>query len=79
MTGLPAAALRLSDRGRIAPGAHADVVLFDAATVADRATFEDPHHYPAGIPYVIVNGTVAVDGGQFTSARGGRVLRRRQP
>jgi N-acyl-D-aspartate/D-glutamate deacylase len=79
MTGLPAAALRLADRGRIAAGAHADVVLFDAATVADRATFADPHHYPVGIPYVIVNGTVAVDGGQFTGARGGRVLRRGQP
>jgi dihydroorotase/N-acyl-D-amino-acid deacylase len=79
MTGLPAAALRLPDRGRIATGARADIVLFDANTVADRATFEDPHHYPVGIPYVIVNGTLAVDDGRFTGARGGRVLRRGRP
>lgn len=78
MTGMPAATLRLTDRGRIAPGVHADLVIFSADSVADRATFEDPHHYPSGIPYVIVNGTLAVDGGRFTGARAGRVLRRGQ-
>jgi N-acyl-D-amino-acid deacylase len=76
MTGMPAATLRLADRGRILTGARADLTIFDADSVADRATFDEPHQYPAGIPYVIVNGTIAVDGGRFTGARAGRVLRR---
>jgi len=76
MTGMPAATLRLADRGRIAAGARADLVIFDANAVADRATFEDPHQYPVGIPYVIINGALAVDSGRFTAARAGRVLRR---
>ena len=76
MTGLPAAALRLGDRGRIIAGARADITIFSADSVADRGTFAEPHQYPAGIPYVIVNGTLAVDGGRFTGARAGRVLRR---
>jgi N-acyl-D-amino-acid deacylase len=76
MTGMPAATLRLADRGRILTGARADLTIFDANSVADRATFEAPHQYPVGIPYVIVNGALAVDGGRFTSARAGRVLRR---
>ena len=76
MTGMPAATLRLADRGRIVSGARADVTIFDADSVADRATFAEPHQYPAGILYVIVNGTLAVDGGRFTGARAGRVLRR---
>jgi N-acyl-D-amino-acid deacylase len=76
MTSMPAATLRLTDRGRIAAGARADLTIFNADSVADRATFEDPHQYPVGIPYVIVNGTLAVDNGRFTGARAGRVLRR---
>jgi len=76
MTGQPAARLGLRDRGRIAPGSHADIVVFDPATVADRATFEAPHQYPVGIPWVLVNGTVAVEEGRFTGARAGRILRR---
>ena len=76
MTGLPAERLRLKDRGLIAEGLVADLVLFDADTVIDRATFEDPHQYPVGIPYVFVNGTAVVDGGVHTGARPGRVLRR---
>jgi N-acyl-D-aspartate/D-glutamate deacylase len=76
MTGMPAARLGLRDRGRVAEGSFADLVVFDPATVADRATFEQPHRYPEGIEYVLVNGAVAVDGGRFTGARGGRVLRR---
>jgi dihydroorotase/N-acyl-D-amino-acid deacylase len=76
MTTLPADRLGLADRGRIAEGAWADLVVFDPETVADRATFEDPHQYPDGIPYVIVNGVPVVDGGQFTDARPGKVLRR---
>ncbi|HEY8470034.1 MAG TPA: D-aminoacylase [Longimicrobiales bacterium] len=76
MTTLPADRLGLADRGRITEGAWADLVIFDPETVADRATFEDPHQYPEGIPYVIVNGVPVVDGGRFTDARPGRVLRR---
>jgi dihydroorotase/N-acyl-D-amino-acid deacylase len=53
----------------------ADVVVFDPATVRDRATFTAPHEYPEGIEYVIVNGVPLVDGGRFTDARPGRVLR----
>jgi len=76
MTGMPAATLRLTDRGAVRAGARADITIFHADSVADLATFQEPHQYPAGIPYVIVNGTVAVDGGRFTGARAGRVLRR---
>lgn len=76
MTGMPAARLGLRDRGRVAEGGFADLVVFDPATVKDRATFEQPHQYPVGIDYVLVNGRVAVDRGRFTDVRGGRVLRR---
>ncbi len=75
MTGMPAARLGLADRGRVAEGAFADIVIFDPARIADRATYEAPHQYPAGIDAVIVNGIVAVDERGFTAARPGRVLR----
>ena len=76
MTGLPAERLTLKDRGLVAEGLVADIVLFDPDTIIDRATFEDPHQYPVGIPYVFVQGTAVVDGGTHTGARPGRVLRR---
>jgi N-acyl-D-amino-acid deacylase len=76
MSAMPAERLGLQDRGRIIQGAVADIVLFDAATVADRATFTEPHQYPVGIPYVIVNGVLALDRGEMTAARAGRALRR---
>ncbi|MBI5771534.1 MAG: D-aminoacylase [Verrucomicrobia bacterium] len=75
MTSLPARRLGLADRGRVAEGLQADLIVFDSATVRDTATFEKPHAYPEGIPFVIVNGVVTVDAGRFTTARGGRVLR----
>ena len=75
MTSLPANRLGLDDRGRIAEGAHADIVVFDPATVVDAATFEAPHQYPIGIPWVIVNGRITVERGAFTATRAGRVLR----
>lgn len=75
MTQMPARRLGLADRGVIAAGKLADIVVFDPATVADRATYTDPHHYPAGILHVIVNGAVTVEDGQLTAARAGRVLR----
>jgi dihydroorotase/N-acyl-D-amino-acid deacylase len=76
MTGQPAARLKLAGRGVLRGGNFADVVVFDPATVADRATFEQPHQYPVGIEYVFVNGVAAVDAGRFTDARSGRVLKR---
>jgi N-acyl-D-aspartate/D-glutamate deacylase len=77
MTSLPAATLRLPDRGTIAAGKWADLVIFDPATVADRATFEQPFAYPVGIDVVLVNGQVVLNEGQHTAARPGKVLRRR--
>jgi N-acyl-D-aspartate/D-glutamate deacylase len=76
MTGMPARRLGLTDRGRVAEGAAADLVVFDPATIIDRASFESPHQYPAGIEAVLVNGEVVVTAGNHTGARPGRVLRR---
>ena len=75
MTSLPAQRMRLWDRGVVRPGAFADLVVFDAATIRDRATFEQPKQYAEGVRYVLVNGQLVVDGGQITSARPGRALR----
>ena len=74
MTGMPASRLRLTDRGLLRPGSVADLALFDPVTVKDEATFADPHRHPRGIPYVVVNGDVVVDGGRFHAAGTGRVL-----
>jgi N-acyl-D-amino-acid deacylase len=76
MTGGPAQALGLRDRGLLREGYRADVTVFDPATVIDRATYEDPHQYPLGIAMVIVNGVLVVEGGQHTGALPGKVLRR---
>jgi N-acyl-D-amino-acid deacylase len=76
MTGMSATRLGIRDRGTLKAGNYADVVVFDAATIADRATFMDPHQYPVGIDYVFVNGVAAIDAGRFTDARAGRVLKR---
>jgi len=74
MTSLAAQITGLSDRGLLRPGMAADIVIFDPEKVRDRATFEDPSQYPDGIPYVIVNGEIALDQGQHTGALHGRVL-----
>jgi N-acyl-D-aspartate/D-glutamate deacylase len=76
MTSMAAAQVGLRDRGRIARGSKADLVVFDAAEVRDQATFDDPHQYPIGIRYVLVNGELVIDEGQHTGARPGMVLRR---
>ena len=76
LTSVPAARLGLRDRGVVREGAFADLVVFDPATVADRATYERPAVYPDGIDVVIVNGVVAVRDGVETGARPGRLLRR---
>ncbi|MCK5805700.1 MAG: amidohydrolase family protein, partial [Lentisphaeria bacterium] len=68
MTSLPAARLGLTDRGVLRVGAWADITVFDAETIMDRSTFEDPHQYPAGIDFVLVNGEVVLDHGTHTGA-----------
>jgi len=65
----------LQDRGRLQVGHWADVVIFDPAKVTDRATWTAPHQYPDGISFVLVNGEVVIDGGQFTGKLAGRILR----
>jgi N-acyl-D-amino-acid deacylase len=75
MTALPASRIRVGDRGRIAPRLAADVVVFDPATVADKATFEEPFQYPDGIKAVVVNGRVAFQDGTRTKSSGGKALR----
>jgi N-acyl-D-amino-acid deacylase len=74
MTSLPATHFRLTNRGALRQGYAADVVIFDPATIADTATFEAPHGYAAGIPYVIVNGVPVVRNGIQTDARPGQVI-----
>jgi len=75
MTGMPAKRLRIAGRGVIEPSAFADLVAFDPATVADRATFEDPHQYPVGIEHVMVNGTFVLRHGEHTNELAGRVVK----
>ena len=74
MTGMPAAKLRLRDRGLVRPGYAADLAVFDPARVKDTATYADPHRHPTGIPWVLVNGAVVVDQGRMNAAGGGQVL-----
>ena len=76
MTSLPAGKFGLEDRGIIKEGFWADIVIFDAATIKDKATYENPHQYPEGIDYVIVNGQIVVEDGKQTDVRPGKVLRR---
>jgi len=78
MTSMPAERYRLRERGRLRPGCFADVVIFDPQTVIDNATFADAHQYPTGMPYVIVNGRVAVDNDVTAPEHFGRVLRREE-
>jgi len=76
MTSMPADQVGISDRGRVARGKKADLVVFSAERIQDEATFADPHRFASGIKYVLVNGEVAVDLGQPTGGRPGRVLRK---
>ena len=74
LTSLPAGNLGLDRRGRLAPGMFADVVVFDPATIADRATFEAPHQYAVGTRHVLVNGVPVLRDGEHTGATPGRAL-----
>ena len=78
MTMMPADRLGLQDRGRIKENTFADVVIFNPATVKDKATFQEPHQYPEGIDYVFVNGQLAVDDGEYKNIRSGKVLRKNE-
>jgi len=74
MTGMAATRLGLRERGVVQPGYFADLTVFDPATVKDESTYAEPHRYPTGIPYVLVNGAVVVDNGRMGAARPGRIL-----
>jgi N-acyl-D-amino-acid deacylase len=74
LSGLPATNLGLDHRGFLQPGMFADVVVFDPQTIADRATFENPHQYAVGMKYVFVNGTEVLKDGEHTGAKPGRAL-----
>lgn len=76
MTSAPAKRLGIRDRGVLAPGAAADLVVFDPARVRDVATYTEPRQYPEGIPHVFVNGVAVKRNGAATGARPGQVLRR---
>ena len=79
MTSRAAAKFGLAGRGVVKPGAFADLVVFDSAAVSDRATWKDPHKYPAGIVHVVVNGVAVVSGGVHTGKLPGRILRKAKP
>lgn len=74
MTSANAAKIRIWDRGLLRPGMAADIAVFDAGGIIDRATFENPHQYAEGVEYVIVNGTVVLDRRRHTGARPGVIL-----
>jgi N-acyl-D-amino-acid deacylase len=74
LSGLPATNLGLDHRGFLKEGMFADVVVFDPATVADRATFEKPHQYAAGMKHVFVNGVQVLKDGEHTGAKPGKAL-----
>lgn len=74
LTSWPASRLRLADRGRLAPGYFADIVIFDPQVIRDHATFEDPHRYSTGVRDVLVNGVPVLRDGEHTGALPGRIV-----
>jgi N-acyl-D-amino-acid deacylase len=75
LTSFPAATLRIKERGRLAPGYFADIVIFDPKTISDRSTYEKPHQYATGVRHVWVNGAQVLENGEPTGATPGRVVR----
>jgi N-acyl-D-aspartate/D-glutamate deacylase len=73
---LTAQTLGIKDRGTLAVGNYADVIVFDPKTVADKSTYEQPTLLAVGMRYVLVNGVPAVDGGTYTGALAGRAIKR---
>ena len=76
MTAMPAERIGLRERGQVRSGWFADLVVFNPETVIDRATFQEPHQYPVGIDWVLVNGQITVENGDFRDVRAGNVLKR---
>jgi N-acyl-D-amino-acid deacylase len=74
LSGLPAETLELDRRGLLKPGYFADVVVFDPNSIADKATFEQPHQYSVGVKHVFVNGAHVLKDGEHTGAKPGRAL-----
>jgi N-acyl-D-amino-acid deacylase len=75
MTSMNADKISIPDRGSLKVGYWADVAVFDPNTIADKATYENPHQYSVGVQYVLVNGQVVLDNGAHTGARPGKVIR----
>lgn len=75
MTSLPAQTFNLKDRGLIKEGFAADLVIFDEKTISDKATYDNPHQFPVGISYVLVNGAIEFQNGEMTKARNGKALK----
>jgi N-acyl-D-amino-acid deacylase len=76
MTSFPAQKFGLWKKGIVREGMDADVIIFDPDTIAERSTFQDPHQYPAGLPYVILNGQVVVDQERYTGKLAGQVVKK---
>ena len=74
MTKLPASVLGLKDRGEIKKGYWADLVIFDQDNIIDNATWDNPHQYPSGISWVLVNGEISVENGYTSKNLHGKVL-----
>jgi N-acyl-D-amino-acid deacylase len=74
MTSLPAQAFQLKDRGLLKEGMFADITIFNFETIKDTASFSQPHQYPEGIVYVVVNGNIVVEDNKHTGAYPGMVL-----
>jgi N-acyl-D-aspartate/D-glutamate deacylase len=66
----------LKDRGTLKVGNYADITMFNPQTIKDQSTFENPHQYPVGIPYVLINGKVMVENGVYKDMRAGKILRK---
>lgn len=79
MSLLPAQTIGIKNRGLIKKGMYADITIFDKNTIIDKATFESPHQYSEGIYYVLVNGAVAIDNGEFKNIKAGVVLKKNAP
>jgi len=77
MTSFPAQRFGIHDRGLLKPGMWADIMVFNPETVIDKATYQDPHQFPEGIEYVIVNGEITAEKGEYRNVLAGRTLRKR--
>ena len=75
MTKLPASVLGIKDRGQIRKGFWADLVIFDQSKIIDNATWKNPHQYPSGISWVLVNGKISINNGKYTDSLSGKILK----